>query len=87
MVSVRDNLQREVPIIASGVTLNQVALYWIQGKEKEWKPFVENRVNEICHNVHPDLWNHCPGTTNPADLPSRGLAMVELCHSLVAYWT
>ena len=28
-------------------TISKVALNWIKGTEKEWKPFVENRVNEI----------------------------------------
>ena len=57
---------------------SQVALYWIRGKDKEWKPFVQNRVREIRHNVHPDLWKHCPGKNNPADLPSKGLNILEL---------
>ena len=28
-------------------TDSQVALFWITGREKEWKPFVQNRVNEV----------------------------------------
>ena len=28
-------------------TDSKVALYWIRGTTKEWKPFVENRVNEV----------------------------------------
>ncbi len=54
---------------------SQVALYWIQGTHKEWKPFVEHRVCEIRRNVKPSLWRYCPGRTNPADLPSRGLTI------------
>ena len=59
-------------------TDSQVALYWIQGTSKEWKPFMGNRVNEIRHNVDPSLWSHCPGKSNPADLPSRGLTTLEV---------
>ena len=56
----------------------QVALYWIQGTNKQWKPFVENTVNKICCNVHPSHWSHCPGKQNPADLPSRGHTALEV---------
>ena len=58
-------------------TDSKVALYWICGVNKEWKPFVQNRINVIRKNVHPDLWSHCPGASNPADLPSRGLSTLE----------
>jgi len=40
--------------------------------------FVQNQVKEIRGNVHHDLLHHCPGITNPADLPSRGLTLMEL---------
>ena len=59
-------------------TDSQVALFWIQGTAKEWKPFVNNRVKEIRKRVHPNHWCHCPGSSNPADLPSRGLTPLEL---------
>lgn len=59
-------------------TDSQVSLYWIRGIEKEWKPFVKNRVVEIRQKTSPDIWRHCPGKTNPADLPSRGLSFLEL---------
>ena len=66
------------PLNVRCYTDSQVALYWIRGKDKEWKPFVQNRVREIRHSIHPDLWNHCLGKTNPADLPSWGLNILEL---------
>ena len=72
------------PLNVRCYTDSQVALYWIRGKDKEWKPFIQNRVREIRRNVHPDLWNHCPGKTNPADLPSRGLNILEL--SVSQFW-
>jgi len=59
-------------------TDSQVALYWIQGVDKEWKPFVQNRVRDIRHKVAPDHWFHCPGVENPADIPSRGATVDEL---------
>ena len=54
-----------------------VALFWIHGIDKDWKPFVRNRVAEIRRLVHPNCWSHCSGETNPADLPSRGLSLIK----------
>ncbi len=62
-------------------TDSTVALYWIRGTDKDWKPFVNNRVVEIRNLVSPGHWSHCPGLSNPADLPSRGLTMLELSSS------
>ncbi len=78
VVSVHSSLHQMPSMDVRCYTDSQVALYWIRGKDREWKPFVENRVREIRHNVHPDLWSHCPGKSNPADLPSRGLNMLEM---------
>ena len=59
-------------------TDSMVSLYWIVGIDREWKQFVENRVREIRRLVPLDRWKHCSGRENPADLPSRGLPLVEL---------
>ena len=64
-------------------TDSQVALFWIRGTTKEWKPFVNNRVREIRTRVDPEHWAHCPGSSNPADLPSRGLTPLELAVSQI----
>ena len=62
-----------------------VALYWIQGTDKDWKPFVNNRVTEIRNHVSPENWSHCPGLSNPADLPSCDLSPIgALSESAVA---
>ncbi len=60
---------------------SKVALYWIKGTDKEWKPFVQNRVNEIRRLLPISCWSHCPGKENPADLPSRGVTPLELSGS------
>lgn len=65
-------------------TDSQVALCWIQGVDKDWKAFVQSRVEEIRRLVPPQLWSHCPGKDNPADIPSRGLDPTDL--SLSKLW-
>ena len=51
----------------------------IKGHDKEWRKFVENRVREIQQLTPVNVWKHCPGIDNPADLPSRGaeLSMID----------
>ena len=48
---------------------SKVALFWIKGITKEWKPWIENRVNEVRRIVPAECWKHCPGIENPADIP------------------
>lgn len=50
---------------------------WIKGEEREWKPFVQNRVNEIRTIVPVNSWRHCRAKNNPADIPSRGMSPSE----------
>nr|XP_047139071.1 uncharacterized protein LOC100199492 [Hydra vulgaris] len=50
---------------------SEVALYWIKGRERTWKPWVENRVNAIRKVVDREKWNHISGELNPADFPTR----------------
>lgn len=59
-------------------TDSQIGLCWIIGTEKDWKPFVQNRVKEIRQLVPVECWSHCSGKTNPADIPSRGSSSAEL---------
>jgi hypothetical protein len=68
--SLTPRLALEEPIC---FTDSQVALFWIQGTGRDWKPFVQNRVNEICRLVPLEYWRHCSGKENPADIPSRGM--------------
>ena len=48
-----------------------VALCWISGKEKSWKPWVENRVVKIRKVLERERWSHIEGVENPADIPTR----------------
>ena len=56
---------------------SMTALCWIKN-ERIWKPYVQNRVEEIRRLSQRDTWRHCPGDLNPADIPSRGLSAKEL---------
>ena len=47
------------------------ALCWIKNN-KVWKQFVRHRVSDILSDSQRNEWFYCPGTQNPADLPSRG---------------
>lgn len=62
-------------------TDSRVSLYWIKGLEKEWKPFVQNRTNEIRRLVPVEHWKFYPGKDNPEDLPLRGMTPTELATS------
>ena len=50
---------------------SEIVLFWILGITKEWKLWVENRVNFIRDNTDINNWNHVPGNLNPADIPTR----------------
>ena len=52
-------------------TDSKIALFWIKGKEKTWKPWVENRVVLIRKVVPREFWFHIAGRENPADSPTR----------------
>ena len=53
------------------LTDSEVVLNWIQ-KNREYKMYVQNRVEEVRRNTSVDSWYHVPGDENIADLPSRG---------------
>ena len=79
ITSVQQALRSEATLLEPiCYTDSKVALYWIQGLHQEWKQFVENRVITIRSLTHPSNWFHCSGTTNPADIPSRGMTASDL---------
>ena len=80
VVSVRNALGS----IVSGYecfTDSLVVLHWIKGKDKAWKPYVQNRVREIREGVPSEHWSHCRGVDNPADIPSSGITLQALVES------
>lgn len=45
-----------------------------------------NRVTEIQGLTNPELWSHCAGKANPADLPTRGQHVQSLIESQL-WWS
>ena len=58
-----------------------VTLYWIKRINKHLKQFVENCTAEIRKNTEIQFWRHCPGTLNPADIPTRGMSATEFANN------
>ena len=53
-------------------TDSTATLHWISN-QKPWRQYIEHRVSEIRRLSDSQLWHHCPGNLNPADVPSRGM--------------
>ena len=62
-------------------TDSKITLYWIKRNSKQWKTFVYNRVQQILDRSDPENWRWCSGSSNPADLVSRGMKAEELKES------
>ena len=62
-------------------TDSKVALHWIKGKEKTWKPWSVNRVAVIRIEVERKNWRHVAGLENPADIPTRMFCFKQLSDS------
>ena len=74
---------------ATGIPLREVhfwcdamdVLCWLRNEVRRFQTFVANRVAEIRESTDPEQWQHCPGSLNSADLPTRGLPAAELLHT------
>ena len=49
----------------------QISFGWIRSINKEFKPFIENRLIEIRRNIDVNDWYYCRSEINPADLITR----------------
>ena len=61
-------------------TDSMVVLCWLQSS-KPCKQYVSSQINEIHRLTSKEAWSHCPGSLNPADMPSRGVKGSELLHN------
>ena len=59
-------------------TVSKIAYFWIKGTGRDWRPFVQNRVNEIHQLTSPSCWDHCSGKENSADIPTRSTTPLKL---------
>ena len=57
-------------------TDSKIVYHWANSDHRRWEVFISNRVREIKENG--GKWHWCPGTENPADLPSRGCGVNSL---------
>lgn len=72
MKNVRSALSDRVSVDATYCwSDSKVALCWIRGNRKTWKPWVENRVVSVRKEIRKDDWHHIPGKDNPSDVPTR----------------
>ena len=62
-------------------TDSTITYHWIRSSSRLYKTWVHNRVELIHEICDPSDWQWCPGSTNPADLPSRGVSMKDLVTS------
>ena len=66
-------------------TDSTITLTWIKSTSRQYKTYISNRVQLIQELSEPCDWRWCPGETNPADMPSRGVSMKDLITS-IKWW-
>ena len=84
VIAIQDALISELPLDNPVCYCDsKVALYWIKGCNQEWKQFIKKCVTSIHAAVPAQNWEHCPGTKNPADLPSTGVTASYLLKNIL----
>jgi hypothetical protein len=69
------------PIVEFFYTDSKVVLGYINNDCKRFHTYVANRIQEIHTFSQPDQWHHIQGTSNPADMASRGVSSKQLIES------
>ena len=75
--TIYESIKHEITIITRTYswTDSKIAIYWIIQKYKDWKPWVQNRVNRI--NEVETLWKHVPGSVSPNDIATREINLLS----------
>jgi len=77
VTTIRDCLSFPKPMETFLWTDSTVVLCWLQS-HKPCKQYVSSHINKIRKLTSKEIWHHCPGALNPADIPSRGMKGTEL---------
>ena len=78
-LSLREEITLQQPVCYCD---SRVALYCIYGLDKDWKPLIQNRAEEIRAIALPSGWRHCPRKENSVDAPSHGITLSELASTV-----
>ena len=82
MATVSKALREEVAITERYFFTDSIInLHRIKGLKREYKQFVENRLNEIRKLTKPEQWSYVPTESNLSDLPSRGCLLSDLINN------
>ena len=57
---------------------SSTVLSWLDGRPKDYKVYVTNRINLILKRTKPQTWLYVPTKSNPADCASRGMMPADL---------
>ena len=79
MVSVKLAVEKDVSLKNIFCRMNsQIVLCWIRQRRKEWKIWVQNRVEAIRQKVNVENWGIVPTSLNPADSCTRECSVGKL---------
>ena len=57
---------------------SEVVLHWIKNLPREWKQFVQNRVDRVREITDISCWRYVHGQSNPSDIPTREVNLTEI---------
>ena len=64
---------------------SRAALWWIYGENKQFKRFVQSRVEKIRKLVNKERFRYVPSELNPSNIGSLGAKLSEIRNNLI-YW-